>query len=594
MSNSSVTGNIGPHRISIEGDFGPFQAAISGRADGEGIWVATVTLIATQPATPHGELKILWKQPLLRTHGIWHSNIRSNRAITLDDYARLTSRATNQAPVICSFDEHGRNAMTFACADALHTIQSHAFAAPPGFLECNIFPFRRPMAAATKHEFVFRIDTRELPYHRVLADVATWWEQQPGYGAAPVPEHARLPMYSTWYSYLQKLNVPSILNQCKLAREIGCESIIVDDGWQTVDEIMGYRHCGDWEPTNIPDMAGFVNSVHETGLKFLLWYGTPLIGHASKAYAKYKNMMLYDMGWTPCSVFDPRYTEMREYLIAKLETQTRDWKLDGLKLDFVDLFVPPPAPNQYSNASPQGRDFEGVPEAGDYLLTQIMERLRKIRPDVMIEFRQWYTGPLMRKYGNMLRAADCPDCFTNNRLRILDIRLLAGNTPAHSDMLEWHVDAPVEFAAMQLLHVLFSVPQISVLLDKIPPSHTAMLKFWLSFWRDNRDVLLDGDLEPLMPEFLYPVVRSTTANKRVLAIYKMDTVAHVGANVPRELLIVNATEQPYVTLEIADALASRRMRVYSTTGECVSDTSVKLSAGLQRLSVPAAGLIRLE
>ena len=147
---------------------------------------------------------------------------------------------------------------------------------------------------------------------------------------------------------------------------------------------------------------------------------------------------------------------------------------------------------------------------------------------------------------------------------------------------------------MQLLHVLFSVPQISVLLDKIPPSHTAMLKFWLSFWRENRDVLLDGDLEPLMPEFLYPVVRSTTPDKRVLAVYKADTIANVGANVPANLMIVNATQQPYVTLELGDALSARRMRVYSVTGECVTDTTVKLSAGLQRLSVPAAGLIRLD
>ena len=206
------------------------------------------------------------------------------------------------------------------------------------------------------------------------------------------------------------------------------------------------------------------------------------------------------------------YPGIRQHLIGTLERQTRDWGLDGLKLDFVDLWVPPAM--EYPGVSPAGRDMADVPEAADHLLTQIMQRLRTIRPEVMIEFRQWYIGPLMRKYGNMLRAADCPDCAASNRMRTIDIRLLSGNTPAHSDMLEWHAGNRVEVATMQLLHAMFSVPQISVLLDAIPQEHVEMLRFWLGFWRENRDVLLDGRLEPLMPQWLYPVIRSSTADKR--------------------------------------------------------------------------------
>ena len=37
-----------------------------------------------------------------------------------------------------------------------------------------------------------------------------------------------------------------------------------------------------------------------------------------------------------------------------------------------------------------------------------MTRLTKIKTDVLIEFRQSYIGPLMRKYGNLFRAGDCP------------------------------------------------------------------------------------------------------------------------------------------------------------------------------------------
>jgi hypothetical protein len=74
----------------------------------------------------------------------------------------------------------------------------------------------------------------------------------------------------------------------------------------------------------------------------------------------------------------------------------------------------------------------------------------------------------MRKYGNMFRAGDCPNDCASNRLRTLEIRLLCGNTAAHMDMLVWHHDDPVDRAALQILHALFAVPQISVMLDRLP------------------------------------------------------------------------------------------------------------------------------
>jgi alpha-galactosidase len=63
------------------------------------------------------------------------------------------------------------------------------------------------------------------------------------------------------------------------------------------------------------------------------------------------------------------------------------------------------------------------------------------------------------------------------------------------------------------------VPQISVLLDRIPPEHVDMLRFWLGFWREHRDVLLDGALEPLHPEAIYPVVLACTVSKLAAAAY---------------------------------------------------------------------------
>ena len=82
----------------------------------------------------------------------------------------------------------------------------------------------------------------------------------------------------------------------------------------------------------------------------------------------------------------------------------------------------------------------------------------------MIEFRQPYIGPLMRKYGNMFRAGDAPNAYVANRVRTIDLRLLSGETAVHSDMIMWHPDEPVERAALQLLNVMFSVGRVSPVL----------------------------------------------------------------------------------------------------------------------------------
>jgi alpha-galactosidase len=226
-------------------------------------------------------------------------------------------------------------------------------------------------------------------------------------------------------------------------------------------------------------------------------------------------------------------------------------------------------------------------------MSDVIARLRLIKPDVCIEFRQSYVGPLMRKYGNMFRAGDCPNDAVTNRVRTIDIRLLCGSTAAHADMLMWHRDDPVEAAALQVLNILFAVPQISVLLDAVPPGHVEMLRFWLGFWREHRDVLLDGELDPRSPVALYPVVAASTAAKRILAVYD-NAVAAAGPDVPDELYVVNATRAGRVVLELAEPAGVQTMRTFDCRGNEVAKQRVRLAAGPHSILVPPAGLVSLR
>ena len=170
------------------------------------------------------------------------------------------------------------------------------------------------------------------------------------------------------------------------------------------------------------------------------------------------------------------------------EKAVKVWRCDGLKLDFVDSFKISPDTPTYAD----GWDTLSLNDGLNKLMTEIVQKLRTVNPDVMIEFRQRYVGPAMRKYGNMLRVMDCPLDAIINRCASVDMRLVSGQSAIHSDMIMWNPNDAVESAAIQIISTLFCVPQVSVMIDKIPESHRKMLDFYLHFWRENRDTLLDG------------------------------------------------------------------------------------------------------
>ncbi|WP_246120383.1 glycoside hydrolase family 36 protein [Cohnella terricola] len=575
----------------LSGSDGRFRATLSAESPEEGIDLVRVRIVADSPETPPA-LKLSWEHPIVDVQGVWHPNAYRERGLSPDWAGGYTSRSTRSAPVVCLFGGDNHSRMTFAFSDTLHTIVCKAGVNEEAAeFHCSVSLFGEPEAPLTEYEAILRVDYRDRAYYDCLNDVQAWWSGLPGLTPSPVPPSAREPMYSTWYSFHQRLDPAAIEEQCRLARDLGCAAVIVDDGWQTDDNARGYAHCGDWEASadKIPDMKAHVERVHALGMKYLLWYSVPYVGMHSKAWDRFRDRMLYvlhDRGW---GVVDPRFPEVREYLIGIYERAMRDWNLDGFKLDFVDSFN---LPDGTEPKFGEGRDYVSVPEAVDRLLSDVMARLSVAKPDVLIEFRQSYNGPYMRKYGNMFRAADCPNDSVENRVRTLDIRLLSGHTAAHSDMLMWHPNEPAESAALQLINVLFSVPQISVRLDRLPAVHARMAAYWLGFWNECKSTLLDGRLEPHHPELLYPLVMASDADRLIAAVYHR-TIVRLDRELPTEVLLVNGTREEGAYIESDMDRGSRTMTVRDCLGTVVLRSELRLLPGVHRLPVPPSGTVSL-
>jgi alpha-galactosidase len=277
--------------------------------------------------------------------------------------------------------------------------------------------------------------------------------------------------------------------------------------------------------------------------------------------------------------FDPRYKEVREYLIGVYSDALKNWGLDGLKLDFIDSFALKGKSLEYDAR----RDYQSLEDAIDRLMTDVTNSLREIDPEVLIEFRQSYVGPAIRKYGNMLRVADCPNDAICNRQDVINLRLTSGNTAVHSDMLMWHKEDSVESAALQFAEVLYSVPQVSVKLATLPEDHKKMLAYYLSFWRENRDVLMEGKILAANPESACSIVCAEKDGKSVFTCY---TDAVVDCRAYNEIVAVNCSRSKSLILKGAEG---KSYKVVNCMGETLSEG--ELDAALCEVDVPLAAMV---
>lgn len=579
----------GPFELILEKEADNFAFFLSYIQQADGLIIVSLKLTAPDLAKP-GLLRLSWRMPLVDIHAFWRPGLDRSRSLPADWNSPWVSQSTTHAPVGCLYNLNGDNRHTWAFSDALNPVEISAgvHEETAEFL-CSLTLFKG-WSPFKEYEASLRLDTRLAPYFESLATVAAWWAAQPGYAPAPVPAPAREPMYSTWYSFHQRLVASEIEEQCRLAGPLGCAAVIVDDGWQTGNNDRGYAYCGDWQPyqPKIPDMAAHVANVHQLGQKFLLWYALPFVGEHSRAFQKFQGKFLNYIPEHATWALDPRFPEVRENLITLCETAVQKWGLDGFKLDFVQHFKQPPDEDLLSNNAQAGRDYISVPQAADRLLSDLVERLRQLNPDILIEFRQPYIGPLMRKYGNMFRAGDCPNDSLSNRTRTLDVRLL-GNAAPHADMLMWHGDEPVESAALQLINVLFAVPQISVRLDRLPPAHHRMAEFWLGFWTAHKDLLLDGDLRPWHPELWYPMVEISNEREQLVTVYA-DTVVRLNSQLKEKLTVVNGTLETGVVLRLGQATGPCQVQILDCQGQFVVQQDQNLAAGLVSLPIPPGGL----
>ncbi|MBQ8393503.1 MAG: alpha-galactosidase [Clostridia bacterium] len=539
----------------------------------------------SQPTHP-SVYSIIWEEDQVDMYGFWSSKSFGKHNLTPEWGMCINeSEVASGMPLICVYSKANKNRITVALSDPTCPAEiMTGVVEENGCLRFKINLFTKICPEMKKYEVIIRIDRRNIPFYKSVKDSKTWWTEL-GYKSAHIPREALLPLYSCWYSFHTKTIPEDIIYECKTAKELGMETVIVDAGWYTDSYSDSFAmFCGDWEisKNKIPDMAHFVNEIHKLGMKFMIWFSVPFVGFNSKNYEHFKGRYLCYRPGVKAAVLDPRFPEIRRFLIDTYCNYVKKYNLDGLKLDFIDRFLP----GEESSCEYDKMDTVSVDVALQRLLSEATTELKKINPEIMIEFRQSYVGPVLTQYANFLRVADCPNDAIFNRVGSLNLRLTSGDTPVHSDMLMWNKNDTNEGIMYQLLAIMFSVPQISVRFDNITDEHKKLLKAFLSFWRNHQETLLGGELELWGVDANYTVAKSKKDGESVVVLYQAQPITVENGE---KAYIFNSTGEEGIFLQVNE---DRKFELNNIFGECYE--SGILHKGIHRVPVQNCGMIFIK
>lgn len=517
----------------------------------------------------------------------WDSRCHLHRETSAHWDDVFTSMISCNSPVTCYFDGMGRNAYCWSLSECRKLVElkngiNDQFGNLTLRFTIRTGQFTNQQAA----KVVLRVDKRRVDMRQAVADVHTWWERDWGMTPLQTPSAAKDPLYSFWYSYHKQVDENTVEEKCRWAKNLGFDICIVDDGWQAEETVHGYFRCGDWvpAPSKITDMASHVTRVQNMGMKYILWYAVPLMGHKSHHYPYFRDMLLRDEPGLHASILDPRYREAREFMIDTYKRALLEWNLDGFKLDFVDTWHDNPANAPYN----EKMDIPALQDAVDACMTGIVEELRKIKPDILLEFRQSYVGPHMKRFGNMFRVADCAGNYLRNRASILDLRMMMGNQAVHSDMLMMCPFEKVENNAMQIISCMFGVLQYSGRMEEMTQELEEMSVFWLNFLKAHKALLLEGRLEAFEPHLLYTWAKSSLGNECAVGVYAIDKC--VKPDETDTVYIANGCAGERI---LVDMTGTYRVQILDCRGHEIS-CSRQILDGITALSVPSGGLAVLK
>ncbi|HEY5978490.1 MAG TPA: glycoside hydrolase family 36 protein [Microlunatus sp.] len=518
--------------------------------------------------------------------GYWSPSGQRSRALPADwEEAAVTSLVAG-APVGVLYNGAGETLLGWAASEAVAELNIRSGVSEEGkSFVLEVRP-RSPLAT----ELRVLLDTGRDPLADTVAQLGVWSSGHIDGEVLPVPPVARRPVYSSWYTFAQDIDAGLIGGEATMAAELGCGSVFIDDGWQRHGHGRGYQGCGDWLPdeAKFPDLAATIADIRGSGAAVALWVAPLLLGAESDAYDELVRLAPQRVAGLGCQVLDPRHREVRDHLADTCLRLVTDYSVQLLKIDFLEQAM------VYRGQPHRGGDIDDVGEAMRQFLHQLRHRLEASgHGDVAFEFRQPYVSPAIARFGQILRANDCPGDSVTNRRATIDCRLFSVGQVVHTDPMMWGTGGGAEAVAQQLYGGWFAVPQISVRLSDLSDAQRETLRWLLQLWQSHADLVLDGRIHTRGVEHghhLASAIRTDLDRSVVVAYAPLVVDLDHDTGECRQALVINATSTTGLVVRTRRGISSGIIR--DVGGTMVGDVG-RIPAGLIELAVPAYGTVTI-
>jgi alpha-galactosidase len=536
-----------------------------------------------------------WQAPAVDMHGFYAGPPAPGEMNMLPYFCvKKQTCATTGFPFMALFHRGGANRAAFGLLDQLTETALEAKLSEA--TRSYHFHWHKPMGAVglptqSWQETLF-VSTARRPWPDVLQAYAAAVDREWPQPQLPVPDSAYAPVFCTWTAIHHAVSQEWILRNARLAADLGFGTWLTDDGWFTdKGTFADYAYAGDWEPcdSKFPDFAGHVRAVQGMGLHYVLWVAPFMVGKASQAFQRYGHLLAADAPALEQLNFrnlSPQYRETGALVADLLTRLVRDYGLDGLKIDFVDSFP-------LDGEPPSHADYLTLGEGAYRVLSDAVDRLRALKPDVLIEVRNSYANLAARRYANLYRASDAPINFALNRWQVVMLRLLAPNRAVHLDPALWHPADSDEAVAVHLINLICSVPMVSVELDRYPQSHLDLIRHWIGFYQAHRDTIIHGQFAPDLQLGHIPLIRFNGPGERIIGLYEDYAFSLADGVTP--LWILNGSTRPFVELlpVLPDGFAGSREVVTRDKFGCLVAQET-LTFPRPRLAVEVGGSLEIR
>lgn len=510
--------------------------------------------------------------PFVDAAGCWHPDMKRLPPLELPWTVEFTCGANRSFPFWALHGQDYRNCLAVGLTDCLD--------------DCRVQAKMNQEAGGYELTFTLAIDPATEPFQlwldecrRPLSETIAAFRRLLLPVPPVYPDQAWQPVYCTWYAVHTALSADYLDENARLARQLGCGTFIVDDGWclnenkRVTPETLRcwYRDIGDWEPAErkLPQLAQSVSRAQAEGWNYLFWVAPFFVGDRSRL-ARQTNSYL-DQSFEGRRLFDPADAVTAQLTMEKITDFFRRIRPDGLKIDFLDSITP-------DEKRPRSR-------AAFAYIQELVHRIRTLRPDALIEFRQHYATPVTAGLATAFRAGDVPFDYIENFQRCVQLRLLLGDgVPIQADPVYFRRDETPVNVARHMMAAMAGVPMLSLELRTLSAMHRRIVANYLALYHRRRSILNFGRWE-FHFRFGHAVwARCCGEHGMVLFLWAVEYLTGALTGAPAAVTVLNLSSDPLACPgmaafdpagEPAGSTAPPGGRLETTAREIISGTPVR-------------------